>query len=146
MRSDHQDGQCFRPEFVLSQSNIKGDHKCGRTALPDNGHTFVAIWQGTVVNMNSFTKPVCRHGDYFYSKKNISCHTASHTYNANTLFIRCASGKSPNARLAKILLIFYTFNVVLSNFSGSCNEEIFWILSMAKRKCKHNFQMGENYR
>ena len=34
------------------------------------------------------------------------------TYNANTLAICCASGKSSNSRLAKVLFIFYTFNVV----------------------------------
>ena len=46
-RLDHQCGQIviavgfFRPEFVLSQSHIKGDHQCGQTTIPDYGHFFV---------------------------------------------------------------------------------------------------------
>ena len=31
-----------RPKFVLSQSHIKRDYKCGQTASPACGQTFVA--------------------------------------------------------------------------------------------------------
>ena len=32
----------FRPELVVSQSHIKGDHQCGQTIIPDYGQIFVA--------------------------------------------------------------------------------------------------------
>ena len=45
MRSDRHYGRFSRPEFILSQSHIKGDHLFGQTTIPDFGQVFVAKWQ-----------------------------------------------------------------------------------------------------
>ena len=45
MRSDRHNGNFFWPEFALYQNHllsVKGDHKCGQTAILDNGHSSVA--------------------------------------------------------------------------------------------------------
>ena len=64
------------------------------------------------------------------------------------------SGKSSKDRLAKILFIFYTFKYCFVPYYKCVRMiigvdpviKIFWILSMAKLKYKHNFQRDENYR
>ena len=105
----------FRPEFVLSQSHIRGDHKCSQTTIPDNGvRTVVAKRQ---VHSRHCSQNKYIHLEYtsfwswlFYfnvNKIRSVTHLPTQTIQLNTLIICCASVKSLSARFAKIFFISY---------------------------------------